>query len=771
MSDFLSTLGLALGGDGRQMQPGAPQPASSTPMGDMSSPMSVLAWLRGAGSGAGGGSGAARPIGPTGAVGVPGVGQSPGGAMMSGMGGGGVPQGAQISPWAAGITAGMAAQRPGQSAGGALLSGFGAALGGAGNAAFINQHSQLEAAQAGLEIQKKQLELAMAQQQYAQYQKLLQGTGGGAPGSNGYDPGYHGLGAGDGAPLPAAPPPGAGGPPPSGPGPSAGPVSGPATGGPPPPPPMTKGDPDTGGTTGAPTMAAPPQGGPGPQGAPPAPGPGGAGAPMNVPVSGGGPGPMPPSAPPQTQPVQVAPVRAQDPRFWTRVSPDYVPDYLQFQIEMAQRQLALAPPKSSFSSSLESKISDLEARRKAVLESGQVMMRDGTLAVIPGFGENKAAMEAQKTTAETLAKNALQPADLPNGAKAIPTGAGGGIPMAAPAPSPVSAAAAAAAPPLMGAQPQGGMMQPQASPPGAAPAPAQKPTFDPETGTLKTVIPPPPTDGLGGYSAAPVPPGYRQLGQTAVNQGLLDADKAAQTSAPQMVQAAEMTKDRAMNMAQALKMLQTGPGTETRADVANFARRNFGDIIPAEVIAGGDPAVVNWVEKEGVPMTFNLIRANMPAGSRINLAEFKVTHAQGVPNAEMTPQGNHQNLAETLGAANYVTQMNQDWQAAQKQGWQSRTAFENAWMQQNKPSDFVTAAQKQIGNLAGMPTPQPSDMVNGTTYVFDPNSMGPNMRQVYAKYGITQPGQIFRWNGKSKGPSPVNTANGGGWRGEAGSGR
>jgi hypothetical protein len=288
--------------------------------------------------------------------------------------------------------------------------------------------------------------------------------------------------------------------------------------------------------------------------------------------------------------------------------------------------------------------------------------------------------------------------------------------------------------------PQGAAQQPAAAPSPAAneqrPATA---TVAPATAAVTTALPAPPP---GGGSPIPqnLPPGtqIRELSRPAQQAIERDADMNSYlTSGPVMDEAIK----RYHSMARALQLFQSGRTSEMTGFVAAYAA-DLGMPDIANAINRGQVDAQQWLGKEGLNAALQQLAA---INSRFTQAEFSRVQSSGMPSITNTPQANYQMLTNGLSSLYRLRQFQTDWQAAQQQGWNSPSAFYDAWSRANPSEAFSTAAERRVGNIRGMQLPQDAqrNWVPGQTYVM-PDNAPPAVQRAFAN---VRPGQVFRFNG------------------------
>jgi hypothetical protein len=275
-------------------------------------------------------------------------------------------------------------------------------------------------------------------------------------------------------------------------------------------------------------------------------------------------------------------------------------------------------------------------------------------------------------------------------------------------------------------------------------------TLDPVTADIRTAIPPPPKDGAGGYPVENLPAGARltKTGEPAKELAKTDAEFSKEQIA--VSRATEPAISRFKAMGQAFRLFETGSLAEKQYAAASIAAAVGANDV-ARKIMNGEVSGPEWVEKEGVNVVLDTLKAATP---RFAQSEFNTLTAKGVPSITKRPETNWNLLSEGLGLATRNERFLQDWEKARQNGWQSPTAFYTAWKEANPIDGFVRSAQRQMGNFRGMNLPPPSDWAAGAVYVA-PQRMTPEMRASLAARGV-QPGQMFKYNGPDA-PKSIET--------------
>lgn len=448
-------------------------------------------------------------------------------------------------------------------------------------------------------------------------------------------------------------------------------------------------------------------------------------------------------------PAQAAPVAssappARDPleSFWANVHPQSNPAFLDQRATQFERAaMAAVDSPETQKSYLDMAAKQREAAR-AIRQSGLVTLRNGSTGVIPGHSEAKAGMVGAEARARTEAENAGKPNVTPSGDKYVD------VPGAVQTPQPALVAPAQ--------RPDGGQPAPQGAPQGGqpaaplrAPAPTQRPavaTVDPKTGALATAIPPAPAGG--GYPMSDAPAGSKVIERGDANKELVKTDGEFSKEMLAKAPITDVAIDRYKSMAHAFKLFQSGATAERLAGWASIAE-SYGHPDIARKILGGDPAGVEWVEKSGVNLVLETLKAANP---RFAQSEFNKLSDKGVPVPDKLPQTNFQMITEGLGQLERNKAFMRDWSEARAAGWKSPSEFWQAWSEKNPLPKFIESATRTVGNLKGMDLPAFDKWSTGTLYVA-PMKMNPQQTTVLGRRGI-KPGQMFRFDGKDVQPIP-----------------
>lgn len=352
-------------------------------------------------------------------------------------------------------------------------------------------------------------------------------------------------------------------------------------------------------------------------------------------------------------------------------------------------------------------------RLNQIVQSGRSRDIHGNIVNLPGFADAEAQVAGEKEFAQGNARNATMPAvDPATGAKYV---GGSGQPV----PTPLGGASAT---------------------PGNAPAPTPF-SVDPETAAVHTSIPAAPAGG--GYIVPNLPRGAKLTELPEATKEQMTTDGEFQKEQIAVARSTPVALARTQALAQAFKNFESGALVNHQEAAATLALA-LGQPKIAKMALAGDPAAVQWVEKEGVNSVLDTLKAATP---RFAQSEFNKIAETGTPNPTNQPQSNHEMVAEMLALSERNKDFLTDWQKAKQQGWSSPSAFYTAWSDANPLNGYIKAAQRQIGNFAGMPLPDSKDWAAGAVYVA-PKQMTPATGALLKKYGV-QPGAMFRYNGRN----------------------
>jgi hypothetical protein len=273
-------------------------------------------------------------------------------------------------------------------------------------------------------------------------------------------------------------------------------------------------------------------------------------------------------------------------------------------------------------------------------------------------------------------------------------------------------------------------------------------TVDPKSGQLVLARPVAPAGG--GLIQPNVPAGTKvtEISATAKNQNTMDEQfqKDFMEKAPSVAQA----RQRYMGLVNAFKLYESGSAESTLATWAAIAQ-SFGYPDIAQKIASGDPAGVQWTEKIGPNLVLETLKAATP---RFAQSEFLTLQDKGTPEPNKLPQANFQMVKEGLATLNRTDAFMQAWQRASlEEGWRSPSAYYAVWSKANPIEKFEQAAERQMGNFAGMPLPKSSEWTPGAVYVVPKNLAG-EQKQFFDKRGL-KTGDAFQYGGPDAAPNQV----------------
>ena len=422
-----------------------------------------------------------------------------------------------------------------------------------------------------------------------------------------------------------------------------------------------------------------------------------------IPGSVAAPGSLPQSSSASPQSANTPSIPAPTDNFWQGVDPDENPATLN----------AKARAAANYGDSKTYQV--LQTKAASILSRGTVL-KNGQLVPIPGYIGNKAAEAGATATATETAKNATMPSvDPGTGAKYV-----GGT---------------------------GAAFQPAIPATNGAPGSFK---IDPETAAVSSVIPPAPRGG--GYIIPNLPPGAKQIDDAPANKDLRTQDGEFLKDQVSTARSADSIVARTQAIAQAFKTFESGALADKQKAGTTLALA-LGQPSIAKMITDGNPAGMQWVEKEGVNSVLDTLKAATP---RFAQAEFNQVAANGTPNVTNQPQANHEMVSEMLALGQRNRDFMRDWEGAKQQGWASPSAFYTAWNASNPLNGYIKSAQRQIGNFAGMDLPKPEDWAAGSVYIAPKSTASPTYQRIspyLAQHGV-KPGDMFRYNG-AKSANPV----------------
>lgn len=401
-----------------------------------------------------------------------------------------------------------------------------------------------------------------------------------------------------------------------------------------------------------------------------------------------------------------------------------------------------------------------------ISQSGMVYNRRGELVPLPGYAETAARQAELKRAGERQAENDMGPrTDPATGATVVPSTRRGAT---APAPAaPTAAPQPSSAPPAPAqAAPATPVAPAPAAPPAAPPAPPPLPAavrlsgraeIEPRTARVQTVVPPPPPGSAGGYPQVPMQEGEYLSGLGPLDTKRRENDAAAEAEVSEKALQSGTVQQQLMAVGQAFKLFGSNTitdrlmGASQIAAALGFNQEAQRMVRGARADAGAEQradgvAAMEWLEKEGNDLALNILKA---ANSRFTQAEFMTFSQRGVPTRGMRPETAHNLLASQMGMMDANRKMQEDWLAARQQGWQSISAFADAWKRANPTQMFIDAASRRLGNFRGMPVPPLDRWAEGATYVVPDRITDPKQREVLESRGI-RPGQTFRYLGRGR---------------------
>lgn len=438
-----------------------------------------------------------------------------------------------------------------------------------------------------------------------------------------------------------------------------------------------------------------------------------------------------------TAPTEAAPPpAAKDPmatpghEFWANVDPQSNPHTLD---ATAQRfeNAAIAAGQSGdpeYSKTLISSAQQYRTAASNIRKEGRVLTRSGDVVLIPGFGESAAKVKQMEAEAEAGVRipteKKIEEAKAQIGRKYAPVVSPTGtkyIPPEEEATSPTIAAPIA--------------------PPEGRPARAE---VEPKSGRINTSIPPAPSGG-GMLVDPSLPPGAKVSELSPQNAAIVENDKKFFGDFMERMPSTEVALQRYKNIAQALKIAESGSTADQRLALSTLAATmGYQDL--AEKVSQGDPAAMELVKKNAINAVLDTLKAATP---RFAQQEFTRLSDQGVPSPDRLPRTNFEMTAEAIGTLERQKAFARDWSQAQKEGWVSPTSFWQSWSESNPLDSFVKSASRQLGNFKGMPLPPRRDWAEGAIYVV-PQGMN-KVQSSYMASKNLKPGDMFVFNGWSEG--------------------
>jgi hypothetical protein len=293
--------------------------------------------------------------------------------------------------------------------------------------------------------------------------------------------------------------------------------------------------------------------------------------------------------------------------------------------------------------------------------------------------------------------------------------------------------------------PPGTRMPPAAAPkPTAAQLAAPKvAAVDGQTGQLTLARPVAPAGGGLIQMDPNLPPGTKLKTISGAAKNLEEVDKKFQEDFTEKAPAIVQSQQRLNSLVNAFKLFESGSIEGNLAGAAAFAK-SFGYPELAAKIASGDPEAVQWVQKTAPNLVLDTLKAATP---RFAQSEFNTIAREGVPEPNKLPGANFQMVKEMIAMMNRNAAFTASWKrASQEEGWRSPTAYYEAWKDANPLKAFEKAAERQMGNFAGMPLPPSSDWTPGVNYVV-PKNLSSSQMSGFTKMGL-KAGDIFRYNGR-----------------------
>lgn len=452
-----------------------------------------------------------------------------------------------------------------------------------------------------------------------------------------------------------------------------------------------------------------------------------------APAAGGAPAAAPtvaaPSAPEMPSPSSS---------FWTDVDPQSNPHVLNSKADQFERAAVASSQAGDpeYTKSLLASAQQYRTAANSILKEGRVMTSGG-VKLLPGFSESAAVMKKAEAEAEAgvdipkQAKIEEQKAEI--GRKFAPVVSATGTEYM----PPVEEAPATTAPVAPVAPTETPSPAPGALPPDVAPTRA---VVEPKTGVLATAIPKAPPGG--GMQVDPsVPAGAKVSKLSPQNAAIVAEDQKFFGDFVEKQPNIDIAIQRFNSMAKAFKMVQSG-ATEDKLGAMAAIADSYGYKDLAKKIAAGEPSAVEWINKNGVNLVLDTLKAATP---RFAQQEFTRIADQGVPSAERLPDTNFKMVAEGMGALERQKTFAQDWAKAKQQGWASPSAFWTEWSQSNPIEAFVASAERRLGNFKGMPLPPAKEWTEGAIYVVPKGLVGQQARALQSR-GL-KPGDTFRFNG------------------------
>lgn len=347
-----------------------------------------------------------------------------------------------------------------------------------------------------------------------------------------------------------------------------------------------------------------------------------------------------------TSDASATPPPVENADFWTRVSPESNPAYLtqQSQRFMAAGRQMLASGQAEQANQMFQQSNNLVNRARQIYDTGNVVMKDGSAGLVPGF----VAVQAEKTGASEQAK-----ADVQNQYDLVkvadPNGGGDTY-------VPKSAVLAAA---------RGGPL-PRTSPPGAGSPPGTA------AASVVNVAP---------YLASQ--PAFIADAQKDKAKGEAEMD--------QQFQARQVSLQRIGDLQAMMTKYQTGDLAGAKADAVALGRA-LG--VPVKDSDTANPAFYQRFIKDATANVFNDVKG---MGGRVLVSEIEgLTKANANP--EMQPDANAAILNQAKGVIGYEDQHYKDymgWRDQNPNAWNA-SQFEIGWQKDHNVQQYVDQAGKNF---------------------------------------------------------------------------
>lgn len=255
------------------------------------------------------------------------------------------------------------------------------------------------------------------------------------------------------------------------------------------------------------------------------------------------------------------------------------------------------------------------------------------------------------------------------------------------------------------------------------------PVIDPESGNVKSFLPPPPPGGglpIPPPGATGLPPGYEKQIEAAAEVPKEWAKDSADL---------DTMKNRFRELNYLGKVAESNQWATQKAAIAAHLKALKLQIDPKADVSDidpdkwGKPAEVQQEVKDVTQLAMAAARAQSSRGTNMVLQEAMLT----TPQADMQPAARWTLINHGIATIDRRQQMIADWQAAQTKGWKDPNVFEQMWLKANPIDKWIQATSEKAGNFAGMPLPD--KLRAGVLYV--------------APKGSKHAGELGVWNGKS----------------------